>query len=284
MIEIELFGPTRVSCRGATIAARDLGGSKPRQVLEILAIELGTPVTKDSLAERLWEDHPPRSYVGTLESYVCGLRRRLTDLSGGSEVLRTTAGGYVLDPAQVRVDAVEARRALGSPELSVLATTLELSIDALLADDPYASWANREREQLSARRAEAYVTAAHRANEAGDHLHSVLFAKAAGRERSWSEPATQELMEGLAGAGNHAQALLEYQNLRTAMRDELGIEPSPTSQALYMSILCHEEPQPTDDVAILLTLLKNALEAATGRGNVGAPGMAELGWMLLARA
>lgn len=283
MIEIELFGPTRVSCRGATIAGRDLGGSKPRQVLEILAIELGTPVTKDSLADRLWEHQPPRSYVGTLESYVCGLRRRLTDLGDGSEVLRTTAGGYVLDPARVRVDVVDTRRRLGSGELSVLETTLDLRLDVLLADDPYASWANQEREQLWVQRGQAYVAAAHRANETGDHVRAVRFAKAASRDR-WSEPVTQELMEGLARGGNHAQALLEYQNLRTAMRDELGVEPSPATQALYMSILCHEEPEPTNDVAILLKLLRNALEAATGRGDVGGPGMAELGRMLLARA
>ena len=125
---------------------------------------------------------------------------------------------------------------------------------------------------------------AHHANEIGDHVHAVRFAKAAGLERTWSEPATQELMEGLARAGNHAQALLEYQNLRTVMRDELGVEPSPATQAIYMSILCHEEPEQTYDIPILLSLLKNALETATGRAYVGSAAMAEMGQMLLARA
>jgi len=283
MIEIELMGPTRVSCGGATLAARGLGGSKQRQVLEILAIELGNPVSKDSLAERLWDDQPPRSYIATLESYVCGLRRRLAAL-GRRHVVETTVGGYVLDPARVRVDVVDVRHDLDSEDPSVLGRTLDLRVNALLADDPYAPWANQERERLSTQRARAYVAAAHHANEIGDHVRAVQFAKAAGLERTWSEPATQELMEGLARAGNHAQALLEYQNLRTVMRDELGVEPSPATQAIYMSILCREEPEPTYDVPILLSLLKNALDTATGRAYVGGAGMAELGHMLLARA
>ena len=284
MVEIELMGPTRVSCGGTALTGRGLGGSKQRQVLEILAIELGTPVSKDSLAERLWDHRPPRSYIATLESYVCGLRRRLNDLSAGFEILRTTMGGYVLDPSRVRVDVAGIRHDLDSPDLSVLEGTFGVRVDTLLADDPYAPWANQERERLSSERGRAYVAAAHRANELGDHDRAVRLARAANMERSWSEPATQELMEGLARTGNHAQALLAYQSLRTVMREELGVEPSPATRSIYMSILCHDEPEPTYDVAILSKLLRNALESATGRIDIGGPGMAELGRMLLARA
>ncbi len=284
MIEIELFGPTRVSCNGSTLHARNLGGSKPRQVLEILAIELGCPVTKESLAERLWEDHPPRSYIATLESYVCCLRRRLADLGAEPPVLLTTAGGYLLDATHVQVDLVEARKQFDGSDPTHLETTLDLRVDVLLADDPFAAWANDIREQLSTQRVQAYVGAAHAANATGDNALAVLFARAACLERSWSEPAVQELMEALARSGNHAQALMEYQDLRTAMCNELGVEPSPATQSLYMSILCDEEPEPSYDVSVLLSLLKSALQAATGRGGAASPDMAEVGRMLLARA
>ena len=284
MIDIELLGATRVRSNGATLLARDLGGSKPRQVLEILALHLGRPVTKDALAERLWEDSPPRSYIPTLESYVCGLRRRLAELSGRPGVLVTTTGGYLLDATDVRVDVVELRMLLASGDLARMRRALDVRVDSLLADDPYAAWANRERDELADVRAEAHGWAAHVANAVGDSELAARFARAAVLARPWSEPAVQELMGALAGSGNSAQALIEYQALRTTLRDELGVEPSPATQALYMSILCAQEPQPANDVPVLVTLLKSALEAATGRGGLGTPEMVEVGRMLLARA
>jgi SARP family transcriptional regulator, regulator of embCAB operon len=284
MIEIHLFGRTCISGGGTRLVARDLGGSKPRQVLEILALELGRPVTKDALAERLWEDSPPRSYIATLESYVCGLRRKLTELSGRNDVLVTTSGGYLLDAGQVRVDFVELRELLESEDLARALRALPMTVDLLLADDPYAAWANQVREDLGDRRADAFVRAARVANSRGDNELAATFARAVVHERPWSEAGFQELMSALADSGNHAQALIEYQTLRATMQDELGVEPSPTTQSLYMSILCAEEPQASYDVGILLSLLKGALEAATGRSVAGSREMAEVGRMLLARA
>ena len=50
MIEIKIFGPTVISGAGTRLVASDLGGSKPRQLLEMLALDLGTPIAKDLLA------------------------------------------------------------------------------------------------------------------------------------------------------------------------------------------------------------------------------------------
>jgi DNA-binding SARP family transcriptional activator len=282
MIEIELFGPTCVSGEEVTLHARDLGGSKPRQVLEILAVELGRPVTKDALADRLWEHSPPRSYIATLESYVCCLRRRLAGLGTDAGVLVTTPGGYLLDEAQVHVDLVEVRELLDRADPTWLYLNRGLGVDVLLADDPYATWANDVRDQLAAARSMAYVQAAHQANVAGDDALAEGFARTALVDRSWSEPAVQELMAALTHEGNHAQALIEYHGLRSAMRDELGVEPSPVTQALYLSILRAEAEAP-DDLAVLVGLLKSALEAASGLGRVCSPEMAEVGRMLLGR-
>src|ERR1700754_3763436 len=107
MIEIQLFGPTTVSCGGIRVTATDLGGGKPRQLLEMLALDVGVPVSKELLAERLWEARPPRAYIPTIESHVCGIRRRLGELTGEHGALVTTVGGYLLDKQRVRVDLDE---------------------------------------------------------------------------------------------------------------------------------------------------------------------------------
>ena len=60
MLEIRLFGATTASTAQGTVGV-DLGGVKPRQILEILAVSAGAPVPKDHLADLLWDGRPPRS-------------------------------------------------------------------------------------------------------------------------------------------------------------------------------------------------------------------------------
>jgi DNA-binding SARP family transcriptional activator len=65
-------------------------------------------VSVERLIDRLWGDEPPRTPLGTLQSYVSRLRRAVEPrrASGAApEVLVSEAPGYVLrvDPAQVDV-------------------------------------------------------------------------------------------------------------------------------------------------------------------------------------
>ena len=79
-------------------------GLKPRQVLTVLALAGGQLVTKEQLAERLWGDTPPASWLATVESYVCVLRRALDPRGGRRTVIATGRGGYTLDLDVVDVD------------------------------------------------------------------------------------------------------------------------------------------------------------------------------------
>jgi SARP family transcriptional regulator, regulator of embCAB operon len=51
------------------------------------------------------------------------------------------------------------------------------------------------------------------------------------------ESGYQVLMRALASQGNVAEALTVYGDLRTVLRDELGISPSAATQAVYQSLL-----------------------------------------------
>src|SRR5919107_2060922 len=108
-IQVKLFGTTTVVLPDGSVVT-DLGGIKPRQVLELLAIAPGTPVSKDRLVENLWGDNPPRTYTGTLESYISLLRRRMGIARGRGSALATTSNGYLLDATQVEVDVDQFRR------------------------------------------------------------------------------------------------------------------------------------------------------------------------------
>ena len=167
MLKISLFGETVAEFDGRTVSASDMGGSKPRQILEILACELGSPVAKDQLADQLWSGRLPASYVGTLESYVCVLRRSLGSGPDRRAFLRTSSRGYLLDPDRVTVDLAQFRglasSALvtgGDASVELSASALGLAKGELLASEPYADWAVRARQSFHRERLDLCVRAA----------------------------------------------------------------------------------------------------------------------------
>jgi DNA-binding SARP family transcriptional activator len=287
MIDIKLFGPTVISGAGSRLVASDLGGSKPRQLLEMLALDLGTPIAKDLLAERLWDGRPPASYIATVESYVCSLRRRLGLVGGRRGPLATTHHGYLLDPEQVRVDATTVRGLLVG-DVANVAMGLDMMSGDLLADEPYAPWASAARESFDELLAEGCTRAAQAANERDECALAVRLAREATRRTYCAEPPVRELMRGLDANGERTQALQAYQTLRAAMLDELGLEPAGETQELYLSILRGNPAEQgrqsdRDEVGTLLELLRRALEGDS-RLFSGMPSMAEVGHLLLARA
>jgi hypothetical protein len=53
---IRLFGALEIEDGPRTLGARDLGGARPKQVLEILLAARGHRVSTDRLADLLWGD------------------------------------------------------------------------------------------------------------------------------------------------------------------------------------------------------------------------------------
>ena len=283
MLHIRLFGATAVLTDGESTPVTDLGGVKPRQILEILASSLGAPVTKDRLAELLWDGQPPKSYVGTLESYVCGLRRKLVQVPGSTgrtSPLRTTSNGYLLDTSMASVDLFEFRKLVALAGSALPAESLRLTRQAvamisgeLLASEAYATWACTERKVFQREVVEACNRGAVSAHAVRDYDAAECLARLAISHDSLAEDAWQHLMRALSASGRSGQAIRAYVDLRTAMVTELGMEPGPVSRALYMEILCSDSAQASSlsgtshesaDLNKRLRLLHRALEAITG--------------------
>lgn len=275
MGSIRLFGPTKADIDGRVVSASDLGGVKPRQILQILALEAGSPVAKDRLADLLWQGKPPASYTSTLESYVCVLRRNLGLGSGKSSVLATTTNGYCLEHERVNVDLWEFRRlteeaSRSAPEAAVAATekALRVATGELLVDEPYAEWALRARAYFSRDLVSAGVYAAQLAAALGDLPAAQRLARAAVDHDPLCEDAVQQLMGALWSAGRRCEALRAYAEMRQRMLDEVGAEPGPESHRLYLSILRDEpaagaEESGSNDLELhtLLRLLRQVLDA-----------------------
>jgi DNA-binding SARP family transcriptional activator len=274
MIYVKVLGPTLVEVDGQQVADTALGG-RLRQVLEILALEAGRPVAKEVLADHIWDGSPPPTYVGTLESYVCVLRKRLGLVGGRRSSLATRDHGYVLAGADVRVDLGTFRTLTHAPAGTADREQVRQALEALdvvrgplLASEPYAGWAAAARELFGRELAESLTRTAGLANRLGDHDAARRLARHVVEHEPYCEGAWQQLIRAHWHAGERGEALRTYAGLREMLLDGLGEQPSPESQDLYLAVLRSQddlrratEPQELD---LLLRLLRQALEGVPG--------------------
>lgn len=281
MIDISLFGPTAVRPRGGSGPDVQLPGVKPRQIVELLACEVGRPVTKDLLAECLWDGAPPSSYAASLESYVSVLRRTLNRAGAdaaerrarSSQAVVTTRGGYLLDPELVTVDLHDVSVRLGAlcrESGWSLVTGAEDVLRALqgplLADEPYADWAGDARSRFGRLLEGVLTRAADAAVQLNESARAVRLARVAVDANRLSEPACRALMSACRSGGSRPEAIMAYSELRAVLGDELGIEPSAETRSLYLDLL-EAESRPTPagqdrlEMRTLAQLLHQALES-----------------------
>lgn len=233
VISVRLFGSLRI-VRGSTVlTAKSLGGPKPRQILEILLLHSGTPVSKDRLIGYLWGDEPPIEPLRNIESYISVLRKKLHPGSGRQGVIRTASGGYMIDRSLVDLDldrfntlVKRARHLQPAEALRILREAISLASGPLLGDELLPSWADLERSRLATRLTEAKIDAAELAVKVGDSNNAVAFGAEVLREDPPNERAARSLILGLEQLGRHAEAVKYYERFRRTLNAELGCAPS----------------------------------------------------------
>jgi hypothetical protein len=104
-LSIRLFGPLTIVDGQRALGARDLGGSRPKQVLEILLAARGHLMPSERLAELLWGAAPPRNPTGSLQTIITVLRQRLVpDRDRGRELIVTEAEAYRCSADLIELD------------------------------------------------------------------------------------------------------------------------------------------------------------------------------------
>lgn len=243
-LTIRLLGTLRVDRNGTLLGAHDLGGPKPRQILELLLLQLGRPVSKERLITLLWDGHPPAEALPTLESYVCVLRRHLQPGSGRTGPLQTVNGGYVIERSLVELDLDRfdtlyrhAQQSDAAEGLPMLREALTLAAAPLLGDELLPLWAADERALHTARVTAARILAAESAAALGLAEEAVGWAQRALVDDPLSEHAWTALILGLEQAGRPAEGLQAYESFRQALDLELGCAPGGILRAAQVRLL-----------------------------------------------
>jgi predicted ATPase/DNA-binding SARP family transcriptional activator len=243
-MRVRLLGYLEVEGDDARVIA--LPPSQAR-LLARLAVSANRVVSVERLIEDLWEGACPPEAATTLRANVSKLRKALVR----REVIVAEAGGYrlALNPGESDVSDFDtalsaARREAvgGDPSGAARSFTQALGLwrGPVLAGLSDASWVRAYAVGLDEDRAAAAEEMVEARLAAGQHAMiirdlEVLTQTHPYRERLWAAR-----MLALYRSGRQVEALRVYQQVRSNLRDELGIEPSSELRHLEAAILAHD--------------------------------------------
>ena len=237
--QIGLLGVIRVCVGGRELGPTALGGVKPKQLLQILALARGAVVSKERLAEQLWGGRSPANVVATLATYVSVLRRRV----GLDDAVQSSGSGYRLDLAHARLDLDEFDRLLAAADglhpveaRQHLARALALVRDELLADEPYAEWAQPERLRYRARHVVALVASAEAALACRDLDAALGHADRALELDPMDEAAARLSVLATYALARRGDALRRFHEFAAELHSELDVAPVAELQQLAEDI------------------------------------------------
>ncbi len=245
--DIRLCGPVMVGVGGRRLDG-GLPGRQGRLLFAYLTLNRNRGCPRDELIDVLWPEGPPAAADSALSALLSKLRRAL-----GDGVL-TGRGELRLHLEEVRVDIEASAAAILEAEAAMEAgdhtLAAERARNALSTDlqtflpDADGGWAAEQRRELETIRLRALETLAEAGlRQGGRELGAAeQAARAAIAAAPFRESAHRLLMEVHEAAGNPAEALRAFEELRSLLREELGTTPGPAAMSVFERVLRGEPP------------------------------------------
>ncbi|MFJ5882049.1 AfsR/SARP family transcriptional regulator [Kitasatospora cineracea] len=248
---IRLLGTVELSPGGQPLP---IGSRKTQILLACLALDLNRPLSIVSLTDRLWDDHPPRTAVGTLHSYISKLRTALREAneldaaSGWPPVeLASRSGTYTLRAETDQVDwqvyyhlSVRARALAEAGEDRRALAVLDRAA-AVWQGEPLAGlpglWVQQARSRLLDRRSATVLTRFEVELRLGRFADLVPDLTTLAEQQPGNERIAAHLMTALYGCGRISDALAVYRRIQRLIYQDLGTGPGERLNRLQEGIL-----------------------------------------------
>ena len=240
-----ILGPLQVrSAEGRPVA---LGGPRARQLLALLLLHPGRPLSSEVLVTAMWGEAPSVGAMTTLRTHVAAVRRVLA-AAGADGALVNRPGGYALLLEQADLDAEvfedladRGQEALGigdpAAAAALLGEALGLWRGDVLSDLGPPDFAETTVARLGELRVVAEETAMVAALQLGRHRDIVGRLQELVAQHPYNERLCGLLVLALYRSGRQVDALAAYAATKQLLGDELGIDPGPELQALETAVL-----------------------------------------------
>ncbi len=237
----------------------DFESNKVRVLLAYLAVEADRVHRREALAELLWPGRGKRSALANLRYALYNLRNRIGDREADPPFLLITRrtlqfnreSDYTLDVEvfEKRISESANRRACperGRRVSESAVRSLQLAVSLYrgsflegfsVGDSPaFEEWALFKREQLGRQMLSALDRLAAVHEQRGEYEQAQHCVRRQLELEPWQEEAHQQLMRLLAFSGQRSAALAQYETCRRLLAEELSVEPTRETTALYESI------------------------------------------------
>ncbi len=205
------------------------------KVIALLAFlaETQTAQPRERLLALLWGDSTEDAARKNLRNTLWAIRKAL-----GDGIIVAEDDRLALDEA-TWTDTQEFERAVALDPAHAAELYRGPFLDGLSLPDnsDFEIWMTTERERFAQLYVSALTALVEARREAGDWQTVIALTRRALESDNLQEPMHRALMEAHARLGARAEALRQYDALRTTLQRELGVEPLPETEKLRQQIL-----------------------------------------------
>ena len=269
-LSLALLGTLDVTRDGQPVTG--FATDKVRALLVYLVMEADRPHHRDTLAELLWPEQPAQVARNSLRQALATLRQAIGDRTASAAVPahqrrdhsvqrgeRPLAGCRGVHGAAGRLPAASAcapERCTPCAQRLEQAVTLYRGsfLEQFFVRDSVAfeEWTLLQRERLHRDMVTALAGLTTYYEQRGAYAQAEPYAWRQVELDPWREEAHRQLMRVLALSGQRSAALRQYDACRRVLHDELGVLPTPETDALYHAIRTGALARPSAPAAVHL--------------------------------
>lgn len=244
-LTIQLLGGFQIRNSDGPLAG--FTSARLQSVLTYLILSRNTPQSRQQLAYLFWPESSDQQARTNLRNSLHLLRTHLPDADAFLQVDSLTVQWRPDAPAEIDVAHFDVAMAAAQRTNDTVTqkAALERAVTAYVGDllpACYDEWILSVREEWQQRYISAVEQLIDLLNQLREYRPALEHAQRLLQYDPLLETTYGRLMELHAAQGDRAAALRVYHLCRTTLAQELGVDPSPTTQAIYERLLNLETP------------------------------------------